>query len=81
MALEPKSWNIELALSFGVTRKLSYPDLENGVVWDDDQKDLYFDLNCNDDQGDLLYLDLDLLSTMMIKRISSTSIWICFLQQ
>ena len=30
----------------GVTRKFSYPNLENEVVWDDDQRDLlYFDLD------------------------------------
>ena len=68
-------WLWKWFLAIGVTRKLSYPNLENGVVWDDDQRDLlYVDLD----------LDLELWSRgsplpwsgfgMIIKVISSTMI-------
>ena len=61
-------------MAIRVTKGLLNPDLENGVIWNDnqrssstliwscwndDQKDLlYFDLKWNDDQRDLLYFDL-----------------------
>ena len=39
-------WLWKWFLAIGVTQKISYPDLENRVVWDDDQRNLlYFSLD------------------------------------